>query len=35
MGTTITFKRPDDKDASGYLANTARNNAPSVVVIQK
>src|ERR1700753_695194 len=34
MGTTITFKRPDGKDASGYLANAARGNAPGVVVIQ-
>src|SRR5882724_11122986 len=35
MGTTITFKRPDGKDASGYLANAARGNAPCVVVIQE
>jgi carboxymethylenebutenolidase len=35
MGTTITFKRPDGKDASGYLANAARGNAPGVVVIQE
>lgn len=35
MGTTITFKRPDGKDAKGYLANAARGNAPGVVVIQE
>jgi carboxymethylenebutenolidase len=35
MGTIITFKRPDGKDASGYLANAARGNAPGVVVIQE
>jgi carboxymethylenebutenolidase len=35
MGTTITFKRPDGKDARGYLANAARGNAPGVVVIQE
>lgn len=35
MGTTITFKRPDGKDATGYLANAARGNAPGVVVIQE
>ena len=35
MGTSITFKRPDGKDANGYLANAARGNAPGVVVIQE
>src|ERR1700743_598017 len=35
MGTIITFKRPDGKDASGYLANAARSDAPGVVVIQE
>ena len=35
MGTSITFKRPDGKEASGYLANAARGNAPCVVVIQE
>ena len=35
MGTTIIFKRPDGKDASGYLANAARGDAPCVVVIQE
>ena len=33
MGTKITFKRPDGKEAAGYLANAARGNAPGVVVI--
>ena len=35
MGTIITFKRPDGKEASGYLANAARGDAPGVVVIQE
>lgn len=35
MGTNITFKRPDGKDATGYLANAARGNAPGIVVIQE
>jgi carboxymethylenebutenolidase len=35
MGTTITFKRPDGREATGYLANAARGNAPGVVVIQE
>jgi carboxymethylenebutenolidase len=35
MGTTVTFKQPDGKEASGYLAKAARANAPSVVVIQE
>ena len=35
MGTTISFKRPDGKDAAGYLANASRGNAPGVVVIQE
>ena len=35
MGTSISFKRPDGKDANGYLANAARGNAPGVVVIQE
>ncbi len=35
MGTAITFKRPDGKDAKGYLANASRGNAPGVVVIQE
>jgi carboxymethylenebutenolidase len=35
MGTEITFKRPDGKDAPGYLAKPGRANAPGVVVIQE
>ena len=35
MGTRITFKRPDGKDAAGYLAKAGKGNAPSVVVIQE
>ncbi len=35
MGTSIPFKRPDGKEAKGYLANAARGNAPCVVVIQE
>jgi carboxymethylenebutenolidase len=35
MGTHISFKRPDGKDANGYLANAARGDAPGVVVIQE
>jgi carboxymethylenebutenolidase len=35
MGTHITFKRPDGKEANGYLANASRGNAPGVVVIQE
>lgn len=35
MGTLITFKRPDGKEASGYLANAASGKAPGVVVIQE
>ena len=35
MGSHITFKRPDGKEAKGYLANAARGNAPGVVVIQE
>ena len=35
MGTTISFKRPDGKDASGYLARPGRADAPGIVVIQE
>ena len=35
MGTSITFARPDGKQASGYLASAGRANAPGVVVIQE
>ena len=34
MGETITFKRPDGKEASGYCAS-AGDNAPGMVVIQE
>lgn len=35
MGTRITFRRPDGKDAQGYLAKAGRAGAPGVVVIQE
>ena len=35
MGATITFKRPDGRDATGYLANSGRGDAPGLVVIQE
>ena len=35
MGTSISFKRPDGKEAHGYLANAAKGDAPGVVVIQE
>jgi carboxymethylenebutenolidase len=35
MGSRISFKRPDGKEANGYLANAARGDAPGVVVIQE
>jgi carboxymethylenebutenolidase len=35
MGTNISFRRPDGKDATGYLAKADRANAPGVVVIQE
>jgi carboxymethylenebutenolidase len=35
MGAEITFKRPDDGDAKGYLTNAASGDAPGVVVIQE
>ncbi len=35
MGTKITFKRPDGKDASGYLAKATQPNRPGLVVIQE
>ena len=35
MGTLISFKRPDGKEATGYLANAAGGDAPGVVVIQE
>ena len=36
MGQTISFKRPDGKDVSGYLAEPAQGaSAPGMVVIQE
>jgi len=35
MGTRITFRRPDGKEAAGYLAKAGRANAPGIVVIQE
>ena len=35
MGTRISLRRPDGKEAEGYLAKAARANAPGVVVIQE
>ena len=35
MGTRISLRRPDGKEADGYLAKPARANAPGVVVIQE
>ena len=35
MGTEITIKRADGRDAAGYLANAARGDAPGIVVIQE
>jgi carboxymethylenebutenolidase len=35
MGTRITFRRADGKEASGYLAKAGRARAPGVVVIQE
>jgi carboxymethylenebutenolidase len=35
MGTRITLRRPDGKEAEGYLAKAGRPNAPGVIVIQE
>lgn len=35
MGSLVSFKQPDGKDASGYLAKASRANAPGIVVIQE
>lgn len=35
MGTKISFKRPDGKEASGYLAKPGRARAPGIIVIQE
>jgi len=32
MGTKITFRRPDGKEAAGYLAKPGRASAPGIVV---
>lgn len=35
MGASITYTRPDGRDATGYLSNAARADAPGLVVIQE
>jgi carboxymethylenebutenolidase len=35
MGTKITFRRPDGKQETGYLAKAGRANAPGIVIIQE
>jgi carboxymethylenebutenolidase len=35
MGTRVTFRRPDGRDAAGYLANAGRAHPPGIVVIQE
>ena len=35
MGKTVSYKRPDGKDVSGYLAEPAGGKGPGVVVIQE
>lgn len=35
MGTNITFRRADGKDAKGYLAKPGRDHAPGIIVIQE
>lgn len=35
MGTLVSFKRPDGKELSGYLADPGRADAPGIVVIQE
>jgi carboxymethylenebutenolidase len=35
MGASVTFNRPDGQEATGYLANAARGDAPGLVVIQE
>ncbi len=35
MGASVTFRRPDGREAHGYLANAAHGDAPGVVVIQE
>ena len=35
MGTTITYRQPDAREATGYLAAAAAGDAPGLVVIQE
>ncbi len=35
MGASVTFKRPDGREAKGYLSNASRGDAPGLVVIQE
>jgi carboxymethylenebutenolidase len=35
MGAEIAFKRPDGREAKGYLSNASRGDAPGLVVIQE
>ncbi|MFV0281896.1 MAG: dienelactone hydrolase family protein [Rhodoblastus sp.] len=35
MGERINFKRPDGKEAAGYLARAAKAGAPGLVVVQE
>jgi carboxymethylenebutenolidase len=35
MGAEVAFKRPDGREAKGYLSNAARGDAPGLVVIQE
>ena len=35
MGAEISFKRPDGREAKGYLSNAAKGDAPGLVVIQE
>ena len=35
MGATVSYQRPDGREAKGYLANAARGDAPGLVVIQE
>jgi carboxymethylenebutenolidase len=35
MGTTVSFSRPDGKQASGHLAKAAQSKGPGLVVLQE
>lgn len=35
MGAQVAFKRPDGREANGYLSNSAAGDAPGLVVIQE